>query len=442
MRKIKIIVITTICGILLLSPSLPSIAVEGENPALVYMVNTEGEVIITACKGTGKEIYIPTTLDGYPVVGIAEGVFRNRSDIEKVVIQSGVRYISEYAFAGCTGLREIELEEGMQYIAGNAFCDAVSLGEVILPDSIVYVGENAFGNCTALARIEYPQRAHIDGYAFEGSLWQVERDKGKFRIRGSRLIEGRGNKDPVIEIPYGITEIEDCPWRGRAVVDQYFDGGCYEQVILPDTLVKLGACCFQQVWVKKINIPDGVREIPMSTFQHAGLEEIELPGELKIIRQNAFWDCTDLRTIAIPDSVELIEQNAFGECTGLSKITIPDSVYEIDSLAFTHCSNLSDISFGEGLKTVWANIFDYCVSLERIQFPESLESLKGTMWCSGLKRIYIPEKTVITNDDIFESHVTWDAPITIYGQKGGRAQEVAEDYGMEFVEVENGDEMP
>lgn len=67
---------------------------------------------------------------------------------------------------------------------------------------------------------------------------------------------------------------------------------------------------------------------------------------------------------------------------------------------------------------------------------------KGTMWCSGLKRIYIPEKTVITNDEIFEPHVTWDSPITIYGQKGSRAQEVAEDYGMEFVEVENGDEMP
>ena len=441
MKKIEMIILTTICSVLMFSPGPQSMAMQGGNPDMVYMVNTEGEVIITGCKGTGKEICIPAVLDGYPVAGIAEGVFRNRSDIEKVVIRSGVRYIGEHAFAGCTGLKEIELEEGIQYIAGNAFCDDVDLEEAILPESIVYVGENAFGNCTALARIEYPQRAHIDGYAFEGSLWQEERDKGKFRIRGSRLIEGRKNEDPVIEIPYGITEIENCRWLGLAVVDQYYDNS-YAQVILPETLVKLGTCCFQQVWVDKIEIPDGVREIPMSAFEYAGLEEIELPGELKIIRQGAFYGCTDLKTIAIPDSVERIEQNAFGECTGLSKITIPDSVYEIDSSAFIYCSNLSEVSFGEGVITVWADIFDYCVSLERLQFPESLESLKGTMWCSGLKRIYIPEKAVITNDDIFESHVTWDAPITIYGQKGSRAQEVAEDYGMEFVEVENGDEMP
>lgn len=440
MRKIKLIVMVVICGILSLGPSLPSRAMQGEETALVYMVNAEGEIIITGCKSVGRELCIPSLLDGYPVVGIAEGVFRGRADIEKVVIQSGVRYIGEYAFAGCMGLREIELEGGIQYIADNAFYEDASLVEAVLPESIVYVGENAFGNCKALARIGYPQRAHIDKYAFEGSLWQEERDGGKFRIRGSCLIEGRGNEGPIIEIPYGITEIEDCNWRGLAVVDQYYDGS-YEQIILPETMVKLGLNCFQNVDVKTIKIPDGVREIPWSAFEHAALEKVELPGELKIIEQGAFYDCTELKTIIIPDSVEFIGENAFGWCIGLSEIIIPDSVYEIDCAPFHHCSNLSEVVFNEGLKEVQADLFDYCGSLERIQFPESLESLNGLMWCSGLRRIYIPGKTVEIHDDIFEAYAKWGGPITVYGQKGSRAQEVAEASGIEFVEVESGDEM-
>ena len=441
MRKIKLIVMVVICGILSLGPSLPSRAMQGEETALVYMVNAEGEIIITGCKSVGRELCIPSLLDGYPVVGIAEGVFRGRADIEKVVIQSGVRYIGEYAFAGCMGLREIELEGGIQYIADNAFYEDASLVEAVLPESIVYVGENAFGNCKALARIGYPQRAHIDKYAFEGSLWQEERDGGKFRIRGSCLIEGRGNEGPIIEIPYGITEIEDCNWRGLAVVDQYYDGS-YEQIILPETMVKLGLNCFQKVDVKTIEIPDGVREIPRNAFEHAALEKVELPGELKIIRQGAFYDCTELKTIIIPDSVEIIEEQAFGICIGLSEIIIPDSVSEIGDEAFTDCSNLHDVSFGEGVREVWASLFNYCGNLERVQFPENLEILNGLMWCSGLRRIYIPGKTVEIHDDIFEAYPRWGGSITVYGQKGSRAQEVAEASGIEFVEVESGDEMP
>lgn len=439
MKRTKKIRMMVLCIILMLIPSLSSKATSEEMDSFTYIVNSEGEAVITGGNRTEKEVNIPNVINGFPVVGIAEGAFRDRGEIEKVVIQSGVRYIGAFAFAGCIALEEVELGDGLQYIAENAFCNAFRLRVAILPESIVYVGEKAFGNCTQLAQIEFPQTAHVDGYAFEGALWQEERDKGKFRIRGSLLIEGRRNEVPVLEIPYGVTEIDGCSWLGLAVINQYYDTE-YEQIILPNTLVKLGNCCFQRVSVEMISIPTGVKEIPKCAFEYSELEEIELPMGLKSIRQASFC-YSELKTINIPDSVELIEENAF-RGTSLSKVTIPSSVRSIGRMAFAQCDNLTEIVFEEGMTKAEADMFAYCKSLERVQFPESLESLEGEMFNPGTKRVYIPKGTVLINDDIFKSYIRYEMSIVVYGQSGSRAQEVAEAAGMKFVEVENGNEMP
>lgn len=60
-----------------------------------------------------------------------------------------------------------------------------------------------------------------------------------------------------------------------------------------------------------------------------------------------------------------------------------------------------------------------------------------------LKRIYIPKGTnVIDDEKFFRAFVTYEVPLVVYGQSGSRAEEVADAWEMEFVEVASGDEMP
>lgn len=445
----KIILLKTVmiglCSILLLIPGLHSKAQEN---SLTYTINKEGEAVITGCKGVEKEITIPVAIDGYPVVGIGKGAFQDRIDIEKVNMQSGVRYIGEMAFSGCSKLKEIKLGKGLQYIANNAFYEAESLGKVILPESTVYVGENAFGNCIGLVQIEYPKVAHIDGYAFEGSLWQKKRDDGKFRVRGSVLIEALGNKGPILEIPYGITEMSDYGGEGSSALFQSEILGLrseevYEEVILPDTLISMGVQCFYGIQVCRIEIPCGVKRISNWAFAQSGLEEIVLLEGLECIGGFAFCKCVKLKEINIPDTVEVIELCAFCQCDGLTTVTIPGSVKSIEMLAFSYCDNLEKIILEEGVKEVSGSFVDYCDSLDKILFPESLKRIEGWMRNTSLEKVYIPgEAEINIDDDIISDYAEGNYSFTVYSQSGSKAQEVAELLGLKFVEVENGNEMP
>lgn len=277
---------------------------------ILYTVTDEGEAVITGGRAEEGTVIIPPEIDGFPVAGIGEEAFLDRTDIRKVVVESGVRYIAAGAFAGCTEIGEIELGEGLQYIGEKAFRGDAGIREILLPEGLTYVGAKAFGDCSELVLFQFPQRAYVDDYAFEGSAWQAERDGGKFRIRGSCLMDARGNVGPVLEIPYGVTEMADFSAfdiNPPALLDKDVE---YEEVILPDTLVKLGECCFNHTQVRKMRIPAGVKEIPVGTFFGSALSEITLSQGIESIGEYAFGE-TLLTEIQLPDTLRRIEGFAF-----------------------------------------------------------------------------------------------------------------------------------
>lgn len=409
---------------------------------ILYTVTDEGEAVITGGRAEEGTVIIPPEIDGFPVAGIGEEAFLDRTDIRKVVVESGVRYIAAGAFAGCTEIGEIELGEGLQYIGEKAFRGDAGIREILLPESLTYVGAKAFGDCSELVLFQFPQRAYVDDYAFEGSAWQAERDGGKFRIRGSCLMDARGNVGPVLEIPYGVTEMADFSAfdiNPPALLDKDVE---YEEVILPDTLVKLGECCFNHTQVRKMRIPAGVKEIPVGTFFGSALSEITLSQGIESIGEYAFGE-TLLTEIQLPDTLRRIEGFAFFNTENIRRITIPASVRYIGSYAFESCKNLSELVFEEGITVVAASAYLTSGNLERLQFPESTKIvLSGGHFYPHLQRMYIPEGASYIEEGLLNNFINQGLSVVIYGQEGSRAQELAEEFGMEFVSVGSGDDMP
>lgn len=132
------------------------------------------------------------------------------------------------------------------------------------------------------------------------------------------LVEYEG-EDTVLEIPQTA--------EGKPVtMIKHLDGEKLEQIVLPDSVEKLGSSAF-----------DYLRE----------LQSVKLSSKLTEIPDRAFMGCEKLQTLEIPESVRSIGPQAFDH-SGLQRIKIPASVKTIGELAFANCTQLTEIEFGKG----------------------------------------------------------------------------------------------
>ena len=130
-----------------------------------YVVRNN-KTYITEYKGSGTEVTIPDTLSEYQVVGFGE-IFKNNTNITKVVIGNNVTSVFPYAFYGCSGLTEVTIGNGVTSIGNYAFSGCSRLTSVTIPNSITSIGDYAFYGCSRLTSVTIPDSVtSIGHYAF------------------------------------------------------------------------------------------------------------------------------------------------------------------------------------------------------------------------------------------------------------------------------------
>ena len=90
-----------------------------------------------------------------------------------------------------------------------------------------------------------------------------------------------------------------------------------------------------------VEIPEGVTEIDEGTFEFCDfVEEISIKSKaLKVIRKNAFRACKNLKICEV-ETVSAIEEGAFSGCSSLQCFEIPNGAIMIGDSAFTSCDEL------------------------------------------------------------------------------------------------------
>jgi len=173
------------------------------------------------------------------------------------------------------------------------------------------------------------------------------------------------NKEGVLFIPYGKTEIINSEYQNRNDIrivifpnsinkiynGDWNNGAFYEcknleRVILSNSLEIIGNCAFQCCSnLTNINIPSSVTQIGVYAFSYCkSLTNINIPSSVTQIGYDAFSGCSKLTTINIPSSVTQISNSAFYNCSSLTNIYIPSSVTYIGHGAFDCCSRLTNIT--------------------------------------------------------------------------------------------------
>ena len=128
--------------------------------------------------------------------------------------------------------------------------------------------------------------------------------------------------------------------------------------------------------IRSVHIPESVVSLGRYAFNNCtNLVSAELPDSITAIEEYTFYNCTSLTEIAIPNSVIVIGNNAFFQCLKLTEVTMPKNLDAIGRYVFGWCTELSGITIPDGVTFIDSYAFFKCRSLTEIVIPESVREI-------------------------------------------------------------------
>lgn len=284
--------------------------------------------------------------------------------ITKIVVESGVTTVGDYAFYGCNNLIQVSLPDGLTCIGKSAFYGESSLAEIKIPSSVNEIGQYAFNNCTSIS---------------------------------------------YIDIPDGITSVNSSTFSGCSNL---------RSVTIPDSVVTIFSGAFQSCTaLSSVSIPNSVINIYNNAFTNCtSLKEVEIPDSIRHIYDGAFAGCINLQSIRLSEQLSEISAEVFEGCSSLKEITIPDNVTTIKNNAFRACTKLEKIIVGKSVNSVVGQDsiscypFYECKNLSEIYFTGDAPHFENYTFYTVTTTAYYPRNASGWEDVIqnqYGGNITW-----------------------------------
>jgi hypothetical protein len=166
--------------------------------------------------------------------------------------------------------------------------------------------------------------------------------------------------------------------------------------------------------LKSITLPDSVTELGgWSFFGCIYLEEITLSNRLKSIGDAAFSSCSTLLSITIPQSVENVGDSAFYGCSGMSgyygKFASEDNRCLIIDNTLRHFApkGLDSYTIPNGITAIAHDAFYESLRLKTVTIPQSVTSIEDCAfyYCENLKSVYCrPTTPPALGEGVFDNY--------------------------------------
>jgi len=210
----------------------------------------------------------------------------NRSNIQTVIIENGVKNIGNLSFFDCR-----------------------ALASITIPNSVTSIGNQSFAYCSSLTSINLNSVTSIDYFAFNEckGLTSVTIPKSMLSIGESIFLN--------------CTSLKSINVDSESTKFSSIDGILFDK--LQETLI----CC-PTGKTEGILIPNSVKSIGFAAFQNCvNLTSINIPNSVTQIGNEAFRDCSKLTTIDFGDLdannyLSSIGENAFYGCNALKKVYV------------------------------------------------------------------------------------------------------------------------
>ena len=320
-----------------------------------------------------ESIILPTSLEY-----IGTEVFSNCYSLESIEIPNGVKALGSYIFNECERLKSISLPSTLTAVPGLIDIGGENVETVILNKGIERIGNNAFQNMNNLKNIIIPD-----------SVSSI----GRWAFASCKSLSN-------ITLPYSITAIEE---------GAFSDCTSLDKIVLPNKLTSLGNDVFEYCNAE-ITFPSGLERIP--ELGRNAARKVNISEGVKIIGEDAFWACSNLKEITLPPTITSIESGAFFNTsisgfnypqnidsipinafcgTKLTEFSVPDNVKEIDDGAFYNCTDLVKISIPESVTYIGNDVFKNCRNLviygKRDSFAERYAYINNIKFVSGQYKV-------------------------------------------------------
>lgn len=404
-------------------PIVPAIAEESQ--PFVYQVLGDGTVEITGYTGSGGDVVIPESVDGYTVSGIGNCAFSG-SNITSIFIPKTVISISTQPFVYQEKLEKITVDTqnpnfysdayGVVYTRNDSgqssyqelvVAPALS-GTYTVPDGVGGIRPHAFEYYNDLEKIILGKDVYwIGSYAFEGC-----RKLKEVVFTGSM-------EDPIhsnwIQAGafYGCSNLETLVLpEGLKTIDEYAFYGCksLKAINIPASVTSIGSGAFidtNSLTAITVDPDNTVYKSDDSGVLYTidGLTLLSAPGGISgsysipegvtAVGDKSFYNCHKLTGISFSSTVTTLGNYAFQYCTGLQELTIPGTIQEIPYHGFYHCEGLTDLRISKGVEIIGENAFDGCEKLTHVAFPSTLTKLgKWAFYnCNNLKTMSFRSRT-------------------------------------------------
>ena len=299
---------------------------------------------------------------------------------------------------GCD-LYKYEVREGTEVICNDAFDDCYPVEHVKFPKSLKYIGDRAF------------QSTFPDELSFPEGLLGI--GECAYHFTRGRLKE--------LVIPDSVVFIGKAAFHrmyhvekvvlgnGIETIPELMFAGCSDlkHLILPETITAIKNSAFEYCPIKKIVIPENVKEIGDNPF--CDVKKLECLSEHFIFEDNVLYSkdkkeliiCnTKKKIFKVPDGVQVIRPFAFNDSKA-ECVILPESIVEIGKEAFCR-SKLRTIIMAQGVKTIGDYAFSFS-DLESIDLPDSITCIgkNAFLWCEKLKEVHFPIKLKEIGDSAF-----------------------------------------
>lgn len=263
--------------------------------------------IITGYSNSGKEKY---KVNKFLVIPDTSVDGKSIKEIGKSAFKTtdGVIYRTDDVKSPL-GLKSVEIPNTVEKIDADAFRQN-NLSHIALPDSLKEIGDTAF-NANQLKEVSIPDSV-------------IKMGAGCFSLN---LIEKVKFSKSMKEIPDGVLS--------RNIY--------LKSVEIPDGVKRIGKSAFVGAPLTEINLPSSVELVDYKAFSGQRCKEIKIPGNVKKIEKLAFEENVKFRhtkKLVLEEGVEEIGQDAFKSCL-LSEVLLPDSIKKIHKEAFK--DNLDDM---------------------------------------------------------------------------------------------------
>ena len=277
-----------------------------------------GDCYIVVGIGTCEDvdIVIPSTVNGIPVVEIADKAFYKNNKIKSVYCGNRVTKIGKSAFQECNHLKKVIIPDSVTTLCEQAFAvsgvedvtmsnritvmeravftECGSLKSIKLPLSLSVIPQSAFSSCSALTDVELPPNVvSIEDRAFSSTpLQSIRLPASVESINTTAFTAGFTKKS------FQSFEVDEENPHFCSV-----DGVLYSKDM--STLI-----AYPQAR-GAYTVPDGVKKIETGAFIKVGYE-VALPESIRTICSTAFFGEHNVNyTINIKKGVTYIEDFAF-----------------------------------------------------------------------------------------------------------------------------------